>query len=75
MNCKECPHKKEFRKGGNTTKEVMCRHPDRDYIVNYFREHRIRKFEGFLGYVNSKGEFPIKTSPKWCPLKKESHND
>lgn len=70
MICKECPHKKEFQKGFNTTKEVMCKHPDKDYIHKYFVEHGILKFEGFLGFVNSKGVFPIKTSPKWCPLKR-----
>lgn len=70
MICKECPHKREYRRGGNTTKEVMCRHPDTDYIRSYFEEHHIRKYEGFLGYVNSKGVFPVKKSPKWCPLKR-----
>lgn len=70
MICKECPYKREYQKGYNTTKEVMCRHPDTDYIHSYFEEHRIRKFEGFIGFVNSNGDFPIKTAPKWCPLKR-----
>lgn len=71
MICKECPHKREYRKYGNSTKEVMCKHPDRDYIHRYFIIHNIRKFEGFIGYVNSKGIFPIKKSPAWCPLKQK----
>lgn len=69
--CKECPYKKEYRRNFNTTKEVMCDHPDREYIHNYFEEHNIRKFERFIGFVNSKGEFPVKKSPKWCPLKQK----
>lgn len=71
MNCKECPYKKEWRKLGNSTAEVMCRHPDSKYIREYFEKHNIRKSEGFLGYINSKGVFPVKKSPKWCPLKRE----
>ena len=69
--CKECPHKVEFRSYGNKTKEVFCEHHDKEYINEYFKQHGISKFPSFLGYVNSKGDFPVKKSPKWCPLKKE----
>ena len=71
MICKDCPYKQEFRRNGNSTKEVMCRHPDYEYIHEYFETHQIRKYYGFLGFINSKGDFPVKKSPKWCPLKKE----
>ena len=71
MICKECPYKKEYQRYGNTTKTVMCEHPDKEYIRQYFREHKIHKYEGCLGFVNSKGVIPIKKSPKWCPLKRD----
>lgn len=70
MNCKNCKHMKAYRKFGNATQIAFCEHPDKEYIRTYFKEHRIRKYEGYLGFINSKGVFPIKTSPKWCPLKK-----
>lgn len=71
MICKECPHKKVLQRFPNTTKDVWCCHQDQEYVRLYFKEHKIRKAEGFIGFVNSKGDFPIKKSPKWCPLKKE----
>lgn len=74
MICKECQHKKVIRRFGNTTAEVYCEHPNKQYINVYFRENRIRKMQGFIGFVNSQGVFPLKKAPKWCPLK-ELHND
>lgn len=70
MICKNCPHKKEYRRKANIAKEVLCNHPDREYIHHFFIEHNIRKYEGFVGFINSRGDFPIKKCPKWCPLKK-----
>ena len=70
MICKYCPHKIEYRKGANITKEVLCGHPNREYIHQFFIEHNIRKHEGFIGFINSEGKFPVKKCPKWCPLKK-----
>lgn len=71
MICKECPFQKQYRRHFNSTREVMCEHPDKEYIRKYFKEHNIRKYEGFIGFVNSKGVFPIKKSPAWCPLKRK----
>lgn len=69
FRCEDCPYKQELRSYGNRTKNVYCNHPNRKYIEEYFREHRISKYPTFLGYVNTKGVFPVKKSPKWCPLK------
>jgi hypothetical protein len=69
--CKECPHKVEFQSYGNRTKNVYCEHPDKKYISEYFEQHGISKYPTFLGYINTKGIFPVKKSPKWCPLKKK----
>ena len=71
MTCKDCQHKKVIRRFGNTTAEVYCEHPDKQYIRDYYAENRINRAEGFIGFINSKGDFPIKKSPKWCPLKVE----
>ena len=39
-----------------------------DYINNYFKEHRIKKMEGFIGFGKPFEDKPqIKTSPAWCP--------
>lgn len=43
MICKECPYKKEYRRCGNGTAEVMCGHPDSKYIREYFKKHNIKK--------------------------------
>lgn len=69
MNCKDCNHKREFQKLGNRTKSVICAHPNKKYIRDYFEKNRLSKMEGFLGFIDTKGTFPVKKSPKWCPLK------
>ena len=70
MNCKECKYAQVFSKGTNARKDVYCEHPNQEYIYKYFEENRIQKMPCFLGFTSIKGEFPIKRSPKWCPLKK-----
>ncbi len=72
--CIDCEYAKSRQKFTNIRIEFRCDHPDRDYINDYFRKNRIRKMEGFLGYSKA-GEFPIKTAPKWCPLKKMDGED
>ena len=69
--CSECEYCREYRKIGNTRSSFTCGHPDGEYIRKYFQEHRISKMEGFIGYGKSfSEEFPIKTSPAWCPMRK-----
>ena len=62
MKCKDCPYVKNI---GNS---VYCNHENQMHIIEYFIKNNMLKAPGFLGYCR-KG-FPIKTSPKWCPLKK-----
>ena len=48
-----------------------CSHPDQGYIQDYFREKRMNKMPGFLGYGARYSEaVPIKTAPAWCPEKR-----
>ena len=69
LRCEDCPHKQVLGRYGNKTKEVFCNHPNGKYIDAYFKQHNISKYPSFLGYINAKGDFPVKKSPKWCPLK------
>ena len=70
MICKECPYMKELHGRFGVTKQIWCNHLDQDHIRSYFEEHLIKKAVGFIGFTNSEGKFPIKGSPKWCPLKR-----
>lgn len=46
----------------------------REYLIKYFKEHKIKKTIGFISLITN-GEFPYlytlkaKTTPKWCPKK------
>lgn len=72
IRCADCEHCKGFRKMGNTRSSFSCEHPDQKYILDYFKDHRIQKMPGFIGYEKPfSGEVPIKTSPAWCPKKKQ----
>ena len=72
IRCADCGHCKGFRKMSNTRSSFSCEHPDQRYILDYFKDHKIHKMPGFLGYGKLfSSEVPIKTSPAWCPKKKQ----
>ncbi len=72
IKCSECDFCKEFRPWNNTRSNFYCEHPNQDYINKYFKEHKIRSSEGFLGYGKAwSHDVPLKTSPEWCPKKAE----
>lgn len=70
--CINCKYSQAYRKPGNSRYEYRCKHPDQKYIIDYFEEHKIQKLQGFLGFAKP-GEFPVKTAPKWCPMRKEQN--
>ncbi len=71
IKCSECNHYSGLRRPGNTSTNFTCSHPDQRYIQNYFREKRMNKMPGFLGYGARYSEaVPIKTAPAWCPEKR-----
>ena len=71
IKCSECEYCRESRPIGNTRSNFTCEHPDNEYIRKYYREHRLTKAEGFIGFgMRYSEEVPIKTSPAWCPRKK-----
>lgn len=72
IKCEGCNYCKGV-KGNNATRYGFhCQHPDQKHIGDYFREHRLTKMDGFIGFGKCFGDKPeIKTSPAWCPKKKE----
>lgn len=71
IRCADCSYCNEFRKIGNNRSEFRCKHPEQDYIIDYFLKHRMSKSPGFLGFGKAwSHSVPVKTSPAWCPLKK-----
>ena len=56
----------------NTRSSFSCEHPDQKYIRDYFSAHKIKKMPGFIAFGKPfSSEVPIKTSPAWCPKKKQ----
>lgn len=76
IRCADCEYCREFRPVGNTRSNFTCKHPDHEYIRNYYKEHKIYKMEGFIGFGAKYSEkVPIKTSPAWCPKKAGDKNE
>lgn len=73
MHCKECKYVKALQtRRENKRYQCFCDHPDKKYIANYFKENCIQKMVGFISFSEPFITKPtIKTSPQWCPLKKE----
>lgn len=78
MICKDCEYKR-FYDGQITLARrarVLCKHPDQDYIEKYCKENRIGKMPGFICYtIIDTLELPIKSSPRWCPLKRKDKEE
>ncbi len=71
IKCSDCQHCSGLRPIGNTRTSFTCSHPDQGYINNYFREKRMQKMPGFLGFgARYSDAVPVKTAPAWCPEKK-----
>ena len=72
IRCSLCEHCKGNRRNLNTRIEYLFEHADEEHIRNYYTEHGITKAIGFIGFGKPYGrEVPIKSSPAWCPRKKE----
>jgi hypothetical protein len=70
IKCSECEHCKEFRPVGNTRSNFTCEHPNREYIREYYKQHKITRMEGFIGFGERRSDkVPVKSSPRWCPRK------
>lgn len=51
-------------------KAFHCKHPNQKHIYDYFKEHKIQKMPGFIGFSEKFSDVPAnKTTPKWCPKK------
>lgn len=76
IKCSGCQHCSGLRRFGNIRTSFTCAHPDQDYIHDYFREKRMSKMPGFLGFgARYSDAVPIKTAPAWCPKKKLSEKN
>lgn len=75
--CKECSYCEKRGTLFGVRRLFYCVHPDQKSIANYFRDHRMTKAIGFLCYGEKDDrDLPaIKTSPRWCPLRKEQGNE
>ena len=71
--CDRCQYCRGHRH--STRKGFHCEHPDQKHIDNYFKERKIQKMPGFIGFGENFSDVPVnKTTPKWCPkLKGEEH--
>lgn len=67
--CESCKYRyRNVRLWSNSNSDYFCKHPNTEYISNYWKENKIKKMEGHLYYGYS---FARKTTPKWCPKKEE----
>lgn len=72
IRCSLCEYCEAHRRKVNTRIEYWCRHPNKKYISDYYKEHKITKAEGFIGFGKPySDEIPIKASPAWCPQKEK----
>lgn len=56
----------------DTRKGFHCKHPNQNHINDYFKEKKIQKMPGFIGFGENFADVPKnKTTPKWCPKKAE----
>jgi len=69
--CENCQYKEELRNPRTGTAHCYCKHPDQEYIQDFLKARMSNRYPGFIGFRRGNGEFPVKGSPKWCPLKKD----
>lgn len=74
MRCKECKYAKAYQRRRMVKRSnCYCTHPNQNYIIDYFKDNKIKKAIGFISYSEPYSNIPLlKTSPKWCPLKKDN---
>ena len=73
IKCSECEFCNFIRPYRNSRAEFRCEHPDQNYITDYFQKRRMSKAPGFLDFGKPwSDEVPIKTSPAWCPKKRDN---
>lgn len=74
MKCKDCEYLKAYPPRNNGIRySYECGHKDQKYIYDYHRKHNLLKHPPFICYGSKQHRnIPtIKTSPAWCPRKKE----
>ena len=70
--CADCNYCNGLKRHNATRYGFHCEHPDKQYIIDYFRKNNIRKMDGFIGFGKPYSQVPeIKTSPAWCLLRRK----
>lgn len=70
--CSTCKYRRGLKPEGNTKSMYFCYHPNREYILKYFLEKKIKKFPCYLGFGNLFfDDVQLKSCPAWCPRKAE----
>lgn len=73
--CKKCEYCKNTGTGRYATRSsFFCEHPDKNYISEYFKTHKIYRMFAFIGFGEPYRDEPeIRTSPRRCPKKKRDN--
>ena len=78
MKCKDCEYCKQIGRTESQRfslgrKEYFCENPE----VYKFKDEKGRPIFNFIGYGDTTLESPLqlKSSKRWCPLKKKASND
>ena len=74
-NCEFCVKHYTQSSSIHRRQGYYCRHNDQKYINDYFRDKRILKMPGFIGFSKTDGSFPVKNTPKWCPKRRQNRNE
>lgn len=65
--CNECQWIKA--KYHDSRISFYCKHPNNKYIQDFYEEHKLKSFPGFIGFSEAYVTKPKrKTTPKWCPI-------
>lgn len=71
MICKDCEHCKCRAPSAYGYKSAFyCNHPDQQYIEDFYKKNRVRNEFRFIS-MGICSVPDIKSSPRWCPLKKK----
>lgn len=69
IKCSECDYCKFYP--SRYGKSCFCKHPDQEYITQYFYDCDLLLTPGFIGYTGwNPSIVPCKHTPRWCPRKK-----
>lgn len=71
--CTECVYLVARMTARANRANFYCEHPDKDYIRDFCKEHKIEKMPGFVCFGGGRDgiDATIKTSPTFCPKRRK----